>query len=109
MSWLTADPSFAHLLMAELWLSFLYAGYNGAMVVYLTEIVPASVRASGFSLAYSLATCIGGFTPALCTWLIRATGDKAIPGAWMTAAAISGLIAALIAKPATLAMRTQSG
>ena len=58
MSWLTASPSFAHLLMAELWLSFLYAGYNGAMVVYLTEIVPASVRASGFSLAYSLATCI---------------------------------------------------
>ncbi len=98
MAWLTANPSFAHLVMAELWLSFLYAGYNGAMVVYLTEIVPASVRASGFSLAYSLATCIGGLTPALCTWLIGATGDKAIPGAWMTAAAVSGLIAALIAK-----------
>ena len=98
MVWLTANPSFAHLLMAELWLSFLYASYNGAMVVYLTEIVPASVRASGFSLAYSLATCIGGFTPALCTWLIRATGDKAMPGAWMTAAAVSGLLAALIAK-----------
>lgn len=100
MSWLTANPSFAHLLMAELWLSFLYAGYNGAMVVYLTEIVPASVRASGFSLAYSLATCIGGFTPALCTWLIGATGDKAIPGLWMTAAALSGLVAALAAKTA---------
>jgi MFS family permease len=108
MAWLTAHPSFAHLLMGELWLSFLYGSYNGAMVVYLTEIVPASVRASGFSLAYSLATCIGGFTPALCTWLIRATGDKAIPGAWLTAAAISGLIAALIAKPARLAVRTQT-
>jgi MFS family permease len=26
----------------ELWLSFLYAGYNGAMVVHLTEIVPVA-------------------------------------------------------------------
>ncbi len=108
MTWLTADPSFAHLLIAELWLSFLYAGYNGAMVVYLTEIVPPSVKASGFSLAYSLATCIGGFTPALCTWLIRATGDKAMPGAWMTAAAASGLLAVLIARPAPLEVRAQS-
>ena len=98
MAWLTAAPSFPHLLMAELWLSFLYASYNGAMVVYLTEIVPPSVKALGFSLAYSLATCIGGFTPALCTWLIRATGDKAAPGAWLTAAAACGLTAALIAK-----------
>src|SRR5260370_38961498 len=40
----------------------LYASYNGAMVVALTEIVPASVRTAGFSLAYSLATALfGGF------------------------------------------------
>jgi MHS family citrate/tricarballylate:H+ symporter-like MFS transporter len=34
-----------------LWLSFLYGSYNGAMVVALTEIVPANVRTTGFSLA----------------------------------------------------------
>ena len=45
----------AKMLAVELWLSFLYAGYNGAMVAALTEIVPADVRTSGFSLAYSLA------------------------------------------------------
>ena len=61
MSWLVRDPSFAKLLGVELWLSFLYAGYNGAMVVYLTEIVPVTVRTAGFSLAYSLATTVGWF------------------------------------------------
>ncbi len=50
----------------ELWLSFIYGSYNGAMVVFLTEIMPADVRTTGFSLAYSLATAIfGGFTPAI--------------------------------------------
>ena len=56
----------------ELWLAVVYAGYNGAMIVYLTEIVPAHVRTAGFSLAYSLATALfGGFTPAICTYLIK--------------------------------------
>ena len=81
MRWLAAEPSFARLLSVELWLSFLYASYNGAMVVFLTEIVPARIRASGFSLAYSLATAIfGGFTPAISQALIHQTGDKAVPG-----------------------------
>lgn len=74
----------------------MYASYNGAMVVCLTEIMPAEVRASGFSMAYSLATAIfGGFTPAISSYLIHATGDKAMPGMWLSAAAACGLIAAL--------------
>lgn len=57
--------------------------------VYLTEVIPAHVRTVGFSLACSLATAIfGGFTPAISTALIGATGDTAIPGAWYAAAAV---------------------
>ena len=97
MLWLTASPSFARLLLVELWLSLLYGSYNGAMVVYLTELVPARVRGSGFSLAYSLATCVGGLTPAICTLLIHLTGNRAMPGAWLTLAAACGLTAALLA------------
>jgi MFS family permease len=97
LAWLAAGPSFQKLLIVELWLSFLYASYNGAMVVFLAEIMPATVRASGFSIAYSLATALfGGFTPAICTWLIHATGNRAIPGVWLCFAAAIGLIAALI-------------
>jgi len=100
MAWLAADPGFGRMLAVELWLSFVYASYNGAMVVFLTEIIPVEVRASGFSLAYSLATAIfGGFTPAIATGLIQITGNHAMPGVWLSASAAAGLIAALVARP----------
>ncbi len=95
LAWLVAAPSFPRMLAAELWLSFLYACYNGAMVVALTEIVPATVRTAGFSLAYSLATTLGGSSLAISTYLIERTGDKAAPGYWMSFAALCGLIATL--------------
>jgi MFS family permease len=97
MSWLVGAPSFERLLLVQLWLSFIYASYNGAMVVALTEIMPAHVRTSGFSLAYSLATTVGGFTPAISTYLIHATENRAMPGAWLSVAAICGLVAAVLA------------
>jgi metabolite-proton symporter len=97
MLWLTAQPSFTRLLLVELWLSFIYASYNGAMVVTLTEIMPVDVRTTGFSLAYSLATAfLGGFTPLLGTYLIHITGNRAMPALWMSFAAVLGLVAALI-------------
>jgi MFS family permease len=94
--WLVSAPSFTRLLIVELWFSLFYATYNGAMAVYLIEIMPAAVRTSGFSLAYSSATAIfGGFTPAICTYLIHVTGNRAIPGVWLSFAAVCGLTAAL--------------
>jgi MFS family permease len=100
MLWLVREPSFARLLAVELWLSFIYGSYNGAMVVFLTEIMPVDVRTSGFALAYSMATAIfGGFTPALSTYLIHVSGNRAIPGLWLSFAAACGLLAAVFAKP----------
>jgi len=95
LAWLVRAPTFDRMLAVELWLSFIYACYNGAMVVALTEVVPASVRTSGFSLAYSLATTLGGSSLLISTWLIAHTGDKAAPGYWMSFAAVCGLIATL--------------
>jgi MFS family permease len=92
MLWLTSQPSFERLLIAELWFSLIYTGYNGAMVVYLTEIMPAEIRTSSFSLAYSLAVAIfGGFTPAICTWLIHLGKNRAAPGIWLSLAAVLSL------------------
>jgi MFS family permease len=100
MLWLVHDASFSRLLAVELWLSFIYGSYNGAMVVFLTEIMPIDVRTSGFALAYSLATAIfGGFTPAISTYLIHATHNPAVPGLWLSAAAMLGLIGAYFARP----------
>jgi MFS family permease len=98
LSWLVFSPTFSRLLTVELWLSFLYGSYNGAMIVFLIELMPREVRASGFSLAYSMATAIfGGFTPMICTYLIEKTKNQAIPGAWLTVAAAISLAGALIA------------
>ena len=107
MLWLVRDPSISKLLTVELWLSFIYGSYNGAMVVFLTEIMPVDVRTTGFALAYSLATAIfGGFTPAISTYLIHFTGNRAVPGLWLSFAAACGLIAALLAKPQNAALET---
>jgi MFS family permease len=99
MAWLVDQPGFVKLLIVELWLSFIYAGYNGAMVVHLTEIVPVAVRTAGFSLAYSLATTIGGSTPAIVTYLIHETGNRAMPGAWLSVAAGVAFFGAWISRP----------
>jgi MFS family permease len=100
MVWLVHAPSFTRLLVAELWLSFIYGSYNGAMVVFLTEIMPVAVRTTAFALAYSLATAVfGGFTPAFSTYLIHVTQNRAVPGLWLSFAAICGLIATLLARP----------
>ncbi len=97
MLWLVSSPSNTRLLLVELWLSVIFGVYNGAMVPYLTEIMPPDIRTAGFSLAFSLATAIfGGFTPAICTYLIHETGNRAMPAIWLSFAAFCGLIAALI-------------
>jgi hypothetical protein len=72
----------------------MFGSYNGAMVPYLVEIMPADVRTAGFSVAFSLATALfGGFTPAICTYLIDVTGNKAMPGVWLSFGAVLGLVA----------------
>jgi hypothetical protein len=58
--------------------------------------MPADVRTTGFSLAYSLATTVGGSSLAISQWLIHVTGNKASPGLWLSFAALCGLIATLV-------------
>jgi MFS family permease len=96
MSWLVSAPSFGMLLAVEVGFAVLYATYQASLVVTLTEIIPPNVRGTGFSLAYSLSQAIfGGFTPAICTLLIHITGNKAVPGAWLSAGAVLALVATL--------------
>ena len=94
-----ATPTLYKLLIVELWLSLLYGVYNGASIALLTEIMPARVRTAAFSLAFSLAAAtFGGFTPAICTYLIARTGNKAAPALWLTLAAVIGLVGAILSR-----------
>jgi MFS family permease len=97
--WLVASPSISKLLFVELWFSVIFASSSGAMVAFLTEIMPASVRTTGYSVAFSLATAIfGGFTPAIVTALIGLTGSRAMPALWLSFAAALALIATALLK-----------
>lgn len=97
LSWLVGGITFPKLVLVELILSLYYGVYNGAMVVSLSEIVPPHVRATGFSLAYSLAVALfGTFTPFASTWLIDSTHNRASPGYWLMAAAAMALVATLV-------------
>jgi MFS family permease len=94
MHWLVQAPSFGRLLTVEMYFAVVYATYNAAMVVFLTEAMPRRARTVTFSLAYSLATgLLGGFTPAIATMLIHVTGDRAIPGAWLSIGAVISFVA----------------
>jgi MFS family permease len=99
MLWLVASPSFARLLAVELWLALLYAMYAGALVPLLAELMPAKVRTSGYAIIISLANGIfGTFTPAIATFLIAMSGNRASPALWLSAAAVVSLPAALGAR-----------
>src|SRR6266446_3702482 len=94
LRWLVANPSFGNMLGVELLFSFYFGMYNGAMVAALSEIVPSHVRASGFSLAFSLAAALfGTFTPLASTFLIDAFGNRAAPGFWLMFAAYCSVMA----------------
>ena len=99
MEWLVAEPSLTRLFVVEMFLGSLYGMWQGVLIISIVEIMPAEVRAAGWSVAYSLTYAIfGGFTPALVTWLIHETGDKGMPGAALVPAAIIGLIGTLLAR-----------
>jgi MFS family permease len=107
---LVSGPSFAKLLTVELWLSFIYGSYNGALIVFITEIIPIEVRTLGFSLAYSLATAVfGGFTPAISTYLIHVTGNHAIPGLWLSFSAFCALCAIFMLRVRRKSLRPSQG
>jgi MFS transporter, MHS family, citrate/tricarballylate:H+ symporter len=96
LAWLVASPTFAKMLAVELLFSFYFGVYNGAMVAALSELVPAHVRATCFSLAFSLAAALfGTATPLVSTWLIKVTEDKASPGFWLMAAGLCGIVSTL--------------
>ena len=96
-------------LAVELGLAIIYAIYNGALVPYLSESMPENLRVTGFSLAYSLATAFfGGLTPFICTDLIARTGNAAMPGLWLTVAALIALLSVLIT-PNSMRRQARSG
>ena len=99
MAWLAQSPSLWRLLAVELWYSLFFGLYNGAMIPFVIETMPARIRTVGFSLAFSLNTVLfGGFTPAIATYLLEKTGSRAAPALWLSFAGALSLTAALLSR-----------
>lgn len=76
-------------------LGIVLAAILGTYAVWSAEIFPTRTRQGGLSIAYNLtAALFAGTVPYLMTVLISATGSTLVPGPYLMAAAVIGLIAA---------------
>jgi MFS transporter, MHS family, citrate/tricarballylate:H+ symporter len=67
------------------------------MVASLSEIMPAQVRVTGFSFAFSLGVALfGSSTLWVSTKLIQLTGNPASPSYWLMLAAGMAIVATLL-------------
>jgi hypothetical protein len=99
-SWPVNNPAYVNLLIVELWFSLIFGTCNGAMIPFPAEMMPPLVCTAGFSLVFSCATAIfGGMAPTVCTYLIHATENRAMPGAWLTVPVLLALVSAFLTRP----------
>jgi MFS transporter, MHS family, proline/betaine transporter len=95
--WVTSQTSQAGampLFVLIAWLALLKSIYFGALPALMAEIFPAATRATGMAIGYNVGvTVFGGFTPAIVTWLLGATGDKSAPSYYLILTAMLSLAA----------------
>jgi MFS transporter, MHS family, proline/betaine transporter len=90
---LSGKPSGMVIVLAVLLLGSLKALYLGASAALMSELFPASTRATGLGLSYNIGvTAFGGSGPAIATWLgsFALIGDLA-PGYYLTAVCLFSL------------------
>jgi MHS family proline/betaine transporter-like MFS transporter len=90
---LAGKPSGSIIVLAVLVLGSLKALYLGASAALMSELFPASTRATGLGLSYNIGvTAFGGSGPAIATWLgsFAVIGDLA-PGYYLTAVCLFSL------------------
>lgn len=93
-SYVVGNMSMVSLSALVAWLAILKSIYFGALPALMSDLFPVSTRSTGMSIAYNLGVVVfGGFTPAIVTWLISATGNRAAPSFWLTATAMISLAA----------------
>ena len=99
MMWLDTHHSQLNLIFVQSMFCLLVSLYVGVAPAALSEVFPTAVRSSGMSLAYNTAvTLLGGFAPAILTWITYATGIAYAPALYVMAACVVALLALLLSK-----------
>lgn len=94
MMWLKAAPSTATVILAQIVFCSITAIFVGVAPSALSELFPTAVRSSGMSLSYNTAvTVLGGFAPAILTWITYTTGIAFAPALYVMGAAVIALVA----------------
>ena len=95
----TAAPTFANLLLFQVWIGANIAMYVGALPALLAELFPTRVRTTGLSVSYSLAVSIfGGSAPFVDGLLISLSGSNVAPSFYLSATAAISLLALAAAR-----------
>jgi MHS family citrate/tricarballylate:H+ symporter-like MFS transporter len=106
LQYLIHHPGYGTLIVTQLWFSTLYSAYSSSSFVGLSEIVPPSVRATGYGVSTTLGLALfGGCTPLISAWLIHVTGDDIAPSLWLVFVAVCSLIASCILFKGKIAIR----
>jgi MHS family proline/betaine transporter-like MFS transporter len=93
-AWLAAVPTLHTLLIFQMIIGLLAAGYMGGPPALMAELFPTRLRTTGLSIGYSFSVAIfGGFAPAINAWLIESTASKLAPAFYLMLAAIISLSA----------------
>jgi MHS family proline/betaine transporter-like MFS transporter len=78
--WISLDPTPVNLMVAVAVLSTFSALTTAPSITMIAEMFPASLRASGMSVVYSVGVSVfGGFAQASAVWLIHVTGSTLAP------------------------------
>jgi MHS family proline/betaine transporter-like MFS transporter len=91
---LAGKPSAAIIVLAVLVLGSLKALYLGASAALMSELFPASTRATALGLSYNIGvTAFGGSGPAIVTWLGKfdLIGEYLAPGYYLTVVCLFSL------------------
>jgi MFS family permease len=91
---LAAHPSAGTLYITAVVITALTAVGSTAALVAIPELLPGSIRATGFAIAYSVGVSLfGGTTQFIITWLLHTTGDPVSPAWYVVATSFITLIA----------------
>ncbi|MDT4831955.1 MFS transporter [Achromobacter agilis] len=94
MMWLKASHTQGALIVVQSLFCLMVAMYVGVAPAALSEVFPTSVRSSGMSLSYNTAvTVLGGFAPAILTWITYTTGVAFAPALYVMGACVVALVA----------------
>ncbi len=94
MMWLQASHTQMTLIVVQSLFCLMVAMYVGVAPAALSEVFPTAVRSSGMSLTYNTAvTLLGGFAPAILTWITYSTGVSFAPALYVMAASLVALLA----------------